>query len=116
MTVRRWISPALIAALLTAVAPATTWAAGADGTKDTAQGSSRLQAAISRAAATAVAKPSLQLRMPARPAAGGVRMQSSGGGHSGMIISLVSTVVGVGATVYMVKQMQKTTKTATAGQ
>lgn len=112
MALRRWISPVLIAALLTAVTPATGWAAGAEGAKDQTGGS--LQRAISRAAANAATKSSLQLRMPARPATSGTRMQGTGGGgHTGMILGLVSTVVGVGATVYMVKQMQKTTKAAT---
>ena len=49
--------------------------------------------------------------MPApAPAKSGVRKQSTGGGHAGMIIGLVTAVAGIGATVYMVKEMEKTTK------
>jgi hypothetical protein len=35
-----------------------------------------------------------------------------GGGHTMMIVSLVSAVAGIGATVCMVKEMQETAKTA----
>lgn len=114
MNTRRWLSSALIAALVSTLAPATGWAAGAPaGRSDTSP--ARLRAAIRQEAVKAAATPSLQLQAKAVPAkASGARMQAAGGGggHTMMIVSLVSTVVGVGATVYMVKQMQKTTKAA----
>jgi hypothetical protein len=116
MTIRRWISPVLIAALLGVIAPVNTWAAGADLTKGKDPGTGRFQAAISRAASEASANPSLQLTAqpathPAMPAQSGARMQSKGGGHTGMIIGLVTTAVGIAATVYAVKAVQKETKT-----
>lgn len=114
MTLRRWISPVLIATMVTALAPATSWAAGPGSSKDKAQGPT-LEAAITRAATDAASNPSLQLHS-APPAAAGtgrqVRKQSTGGGggHTAMIVSLVSAAVGIGATVYMVKEMEKTTQ------
>jgi hypothetical protein len=121
MTARRWVSSSLIAALISTLTPVAGWAA--DIAPGTAGKPAGLETAIRKAAADAATKPSLQLQhqVPAGVVVGspssGTRMQASGGGgHMGMILGLVSTVVGVGATVYMVKQMQKTTKTATSGQ
>ena len=104
MTIRRWVSPVLIAALLTAALPATTRAA--EPPKPKASGD--LHAAIARAAADAAVKPSLQLRTA--PATPGVRKQSTGGGHTMAIVSILGTVAGIAATVYMVKEMQKAEK------
>jgi hypothetical protein len=39
---------------------------------------------------------------------------SSGGGHTGLIIGLVTAAAGIGGTVYAVHQMQKTENTLTA--
>jgi len=52
-----------------------------------------------------------------RQGSDGVRNQMGGGGGSkvGMIIGLVSAVAGVAATVYVMKQMKKTTDAASAG-
>ena len=41
------------------------------------------------------------------PKTGSSRVRKQGGGSTAMIIGLVSTLVGVGATVYMVKEMNK---------
>jgi hypothetical protein len=41
------------------------------------------------------------------PRSGSDRIRKQGGGKTGMIIGLVSSVVGVAATVYMVKEMKK---------
>lgn len=114
MKIRRWVSPVLIAALIGVVAPVNTWAAGADVAKAKDRGAGRLHAAISRAATEAVSNPALQLGVsqPAAEPATGVRMQRSGGGHTGMIIGLVTTAVGIAATVYTVKALQKSTKDA----
>jgi|SRR5579872_2421496 len=116
MRIRRWVSGVLIAALLGVIAPVTTWAAGADPTKDKDPSTGRLHAAISRAASEASANRSLQLTaqpasQPAVSRKSGARMQSTGGGHTGMIIGLVTTAVGIAATVYAVKAVQKETKT-----
>ena len=109
---RRLITSALIVTMVSALAPLNSWAGGTTPTTDAKAG--RLQAAIRQAAATAAATPSLQLQAkpPApAPAKTGVRRQSTGGGgHAGMIIGLVTAAASIGATVYMVKEMQKTTK------
>jgi uncharacterized protein HemX len=107
MTIRRWVSPVLIGAMLTAFAPVNAWAAGPESSKSTKPTAAPLNAAIARAAADAAHNPSLQLRTA--PPKSGVRMQ--GGGHTMMVITLVSTVAGIGATYYAVKQLQKNTKT-----
>jgi hypothetical protein len=110
MTIRKWVSPVLIAAFMTAVSPVSTFAAGADQPKAKDHAAGQLHAAIARAASDAAANPTLQLR--ATEPKSGARMQSTGGGgHTGMIIGLVTTVVGIAATVYTVKALQKSTKT-----
>jgi hypothetical protein len=95
-----------------------TWAAGPELSKAKDAGAGGLQAAISRAAAAATVDSSLRLsatRTPSQPASrlkSGTRMQGTGGGgHTGMIIGLVTTAVGIAATVYAVKAVQKETKT-----
>jgi hypothetical protein len=121
MRIRHRLLSVLIAALLGGIAPVNTWAAGAELAKAKDAGASGLQAAISRAAVQASADSSLRLSatrtssqpasQPARRPKSGTRMQGTGGGgHTAMIIGLVTTAVGIGATVYMVKAMQKETK------
>lgn len=110
MTARRWMSTVLIGTLLIALSPATSWAEGA-GQPQPAKTRATLHSAIAHAAADAASDPSLQLRIPAQSSHPGTRMQSTGGGgHVGMILGIVGSLAGVAATVYMVKQMQKTTK------
>lgn len=115
MRIQRRVSAVLIAALL---GPANTWAAGAELAKATNAGAGGLQAAISRAATQATTDSALRLSAtpaPSQPASrpkSGVRRQSTGGGgHTGMIIGLVTTAVGIAATVYAVKAFQKEEKT-----
>jgi hypothetical protein len=115
MMTRRWITSALIVTMVSALAPVSSWAGGTVPANDLKTG--RLQTAIRQAALAAVATPSLQLHATAptpasAPAKSGVRKQSTGGGggHAGMIIGLVTAAAGIGATVYMVKEMEKTTK------
>jgi hypothetical protein len=117
MKIRRSVSSVVIAALLGVIAPVNAWAAGADLAKAKDPNTGRLRAAISRAAGEASANPSLQLGVsqPATQPKSGARMQSTGGGHTGMIIGLISTAVGVAATVYTVKALQKSTKQAQQG-
>ncbi|MGH9408349.1 MAG: hypothetical protein ACRD1V_02725 [Vicinamibacterales bacterium] len=113
MTLRRWFSTALVGTLLVGLTPATAWAAGPDQPN---RQTPDLRSAVTRAAASAAATPSLQLQVvPARRASDpNVRKQSTGGGgHVMMVMSILGTVAGIGATVYMVKQMQKTTQQAT---
>jgi len=118
MTIRRWVSPILITALLGVVAPADTWAAGAELATAKDSGTGRLHAAISRAASQAVTDSKLQMGVtqPAAQPLPGVRMKGgTGGGHTGMIIGLVTAGVGIAATVYAVKAMQKTEKQVQQG-
>jgi hypothetical protein len=112
MTARRWISMVLVGTLLVALSPATTWAGPAQ--PQPAKAAASLHAAIAHAAVDAAGNPSLRLRIPAQASQSGARMQSTGGGgHVGMILGIVGSLAGVAATVYMVKQMQKTTKQIT---
>jgi hypothetical protein len=111
MTTRRWITSALIVTIVSALAPLNSWAGETASTNDAKTG--RLQTAIRQAAVAAAATPALRLqsKMPApAPPKSGVRKQSTGGGHAGMIVGLVTAAAGIGATVYMVKEMEKTTK------
>jgi hypothetical protein len=111
------MSSVLIAAVLAATLPAVSSAA--EPATGKGEGGGKLQAAIARAATNAAGTASLQLKTaPIQSGVkSGARMQSTGGGHTTMmIISLVTAVVGVGATVYAVKELNKTTKSVTQPQ
>jgi hypothetical protein len=55
--------------------------------------------------------PIVLMRGPGKPAPEHARMQSAGGGgHTGMILSIVGTLAGVAGAVYTVKQPQKAQK------
>ena len=112
MTVRQCLSTGLIAALMTGMVPATTWAAGPTEAQKTT--TANLHLAIARAAVESAHDASLQM-LPTRPTATdpNVRKQSSGGGHAMMVMTIIGSLVGVAATVYMVKELQKTEKQAT---
>ncbi len=80
-------------------------AAGGDETASTP-----LKASIQRAATTAAmsASPSTAPnRMPHR--SGKAYYKRSGGGNTAMVLGIVGALAGVGATVYMVKEMNKDT-------
>lgn len=110
MTARQCLSTGLIVALITATVPATTWAAGPDQPQKPATGN--LHQAITRVTTENATNPSFQL-LPMRPTQDpNVRKQGSGG-HAMMVMTIVGSLVGVAATVYMVKQLQKTEKQAT---
>lgn len=118
MKIQRRMSAVLIAALLGGIVPTNAWAAGAELAKAKDSGAGGLQAAITRAASEATTDSALRLNAapaPSQPASrpkSGVRRQSTGGGgHTGMIIGLVTTAVGIAATVYAVKAFQKEEKT-----
>jgi hypothetical protein len=71
-----------------------------------------IRASVDRAVSAVLAKePVAQGRTPStRRGKTAIRAQGQGGGgKTGMIIGLVTTLVGVGATIYMVKEMQKAT-------
>jgi hypothetical protein len=77
-----------------------------------------VRAAAQRAAiALADRTPAGPVAAPVRHAPRTVRAQmGGGGGKSGMIMGLVSAVVGVGASIYMYKMMTKDKDQATNGQ
>lgn len=112
MTVKRWMSAAVVAALVSGSVPAR--AAGEESTQGAGDRAVNLNASIARAAERAAAEQSkkpMQRPMFASATAGQAASGSSGGGggHTAMIISLVSLAAGIGVTYYAVKQMQKTT-------
>ena len=71
-----------------------------------------IRASVDRAAARLATQPSAETRNQ-RAASGGQAAYGGGGGGKGMlIVTLVTTVVGLGATYYMLKEMQKQTDQA----
>ena len=70
--------------------------------------------------AVAEAPPIRRAEAPRADRVNGTLMQrgygGGGGGHMMMVMSLVSMVAGVGVTYYMIKEMQKATNQAAAGQ
>jgi hypothetical protein len=95
-------------------------AAAATGESATPAKKSSLHDAIGRAAASAVLEPgpatldhasaTARAQVPhTMPRKGSSQVRHQGHGSTGMIIGLVSTVIGVAATVYAVKEMKKTT-------
>ena len=72
-----------------------------------------LRAAIDRAATQLAAQPATSPRKPHSSSNAGQAAYGGGGGGKGMlIVRLVTTVVGLGATYYMLKEMQKQTDQA----
>jgi len=72
-----------------------------------------LCAAIDRAATQLAAQPATSPRKPHSSSNAGQAAYGGGGGGKGMlIVTLVTTVVGLGATYYMLKEMQKQTNEA----
>jgi hypothetical protein len=72
-----------------------------------------LRAAIDRAATQLAAQPATSPRKPHSSSNAGQAAYGGGGGGKGMlIVTLVTTVVGLGATYYMLKEMQKQTNEA----
>lgn len=73
-----------------------------------------IRASIDRARAAIIASAPSAAQAPAPVTRRSTtRIRAQGGGKSGMIIGLVSTVIGLGATVYMMKMMQKANETKT---
>jgi hypothetical protein len=105
MTLRRLVSATLIASLLLAAAPIT--ARAAEGPKPAPS----LRASFDRAVTDAVAA---QRALPAPKAvraraSAATGAQSSGGGSSKMVISLIGIAAGLAGTYYIVKEMNKQT-------
>jgi hypothetical protein len=110
MTVKQLLSAAVVVALVGGMAPVSAWA---DESATTSGTSASLHSSIDRAAARlAIDRPaqkSVNARKEAGTSASAMQASGGGGGHAMMIISLVTAAAGIGATYYMVKQMQKTT-------
>ena len=105
MVTQRWVAVTIVLSLVLGTLPRPAWAADTE--------IARTQPSINLRAAADVAAARLARETPQRrtsAAAGGGQMVGAGGGGKGMMImTLVMTVVGVGATYYMVKEMQKQT-------
>jgi hypothetical protein len=109
MTIRRSVAAALVASLLVGAVPSR---ALADDQNDSRPAPTTLRAAVERAAARL--EPTISTAAPAdhRPVSRAMQAAYGGGGGGGktmLIVTLVSTVVGLGATYYMIKEMQKQT-------
>jgi hypothetical protein len=113
MTIKIGVSAIVAIAMFAALLPTAAFAAPAGASSPPSRPD--LHAAIHRAAVQAASQQPAPITL-GRPASQAVRKQSTGGGHTMMIISLVSTVAGIAATYYVVKQMQKTTKTVQSEQ
>jgi hypothetical protein len=108
---KRIITPTLIAALIAASVPALAAESTAPASPAPVSIRTSVKEAVKADAAPAAAYGPRS--MPRQPN-DGTRNQMGGGGGSktGMIIGLVSAAAGIAATVYMVKQMKKTTDAA----
>ena len=104
----------LVLTVMSAAIP--TYAAGAEAAKAPAVPDSKpIAAAVSKAGADLSAQPAPRVQAVASaqkvptnlPRSGSDRVRKQGGGKTGMIIGLVSSLAGVAATVYMVKEMKK---------
>jgi hypothetical protein len=123
---RRFLTTLVTSGLVLALAtPATAFAAADDASPTKPAAAPATVVATETAAAPAVPAPSLRASidraviavLSSAPAGGQApapvtrrsktTIRAQGGGKTGMIIGLVSTLVGLGATVYMVRMMQK---------
>jgi hypothetical protein len=116
MTARHVLSTAILAALIggLSVAPA----AAQEPVRSTGRPLD-IYASMERAVARATAEEPAAKPAPARQKTNASKQNSngnssSGGGHTGLIIGLVTAAAGIGGTVYAVHQMQKTENTLTA--
>jgi len=110
MKTKRFVAVVLAASILAGAFPGT--ARAGEPTTRPAQ-SVDLRAAIDRAATQLAAQPATSPRKPHSSSNAGQAAYGGGGGGKGMlIVTLVKTVVGLGATYYMLKEMQKQTNEA----
>lgn len=113
MPTARIVSAVTLASFLAASVPHTASAAPADGGSPVAQATSPtpLRQSIARAADQAATQ---FPRVPARPATP-VRKQMTGGGGGGMMMmTLLVTAASLAGTYFLVKELKKSTDTATA--
>src|SRR5262245_47987570 len=112
MKISRFVAFALAASILTAAFPAP--ARAGEPTTPPAPPSIDIRAAVDRAAASLAAVPAPRTPDGRRPARAQAAAYGGGGGGKGMlIVTLVSTAVGLGATYYLMKEMKKQTDEAT---
>jgi len=110
MKTRRFVAVVLAASTLAVALPET--ARAGEPTTRPAQ-SVDLRAAIDRAATQLAAQPATAPAKQHSSSSAGQAAYGGGGGGKGMlIVTLVTTVVGLGATYYMLKEMQKQTDQA----
>ena len=110
MKTRRFVAVVLAASTLAVALPET--ARAGEPTTRPAQ-SVDLRAAIDRAATQLAAQPATAPAKQHSSSSAGQAAYGGGGGGKGMlIVTLVTTVVGLGATYYMLKEMQKQTNEA----
>lgn len=115
---KRLIAATLVVALIAPALPAF----AADGTAESTETAYAVRQGVrpaislreSAKQAVAVDNANVGPRSLPRQGSDGVRNQmgGGGGGHAGMIIGLVTAAVGIGATIYMVKYMKKSTDAA----
>jgi hypothetical protein len=109
MTISRSVSVALIASMLLAALPKTSWA----NEEVTPTAPVDLRAAIDRAAQSVMASNAyVSTLTPAPRPAARARQGGGGGGASMLIWTLVGTAASLGATYYLVKEMRKQTDEA----
>jgi hypothetical protein len=109
MKTKRFVVVVLAASILAAALPGT--ARAGEPSNRPAQ-SVDLRAAIDRAATQLAAQPATAPRTPHSSSNAGQAYGGGGGGKGMLIVTLVTTVVGLGATYYMLKEMQKRTDEA----
>jgi hypothetical protein len=109
MKTKGFVAVVLAASILVGAYPGT--ARAGEPTTRPAQ-SVDLRAAIDRAATQLAAQPATAPHKPHSSNAGQAAYGGGGGGKGMLIVTLVTTVVGLGATYYMLKEMQKQTNEA----
>ncbi len=111
MRSRRSIAAIVIASFFVGLLPGTARAAS-EAARNSAAPTTTIRASVDRAAARLATQPSVDARNQ-RAASSGQGYPMGGGGGKGMlIVSLVTTVVGLDATYYVLKEMQKQTDQA----
>jgi hypothetical protein len=110
---KKFVAGLLTLSVISLSVPA--WAAGSDSMKSpvsplrSAIATSGPQLVLAPAAPAAADAQSVPRTMPR--SSGRIRKQG-GGGKTGMVIGLVTTLVGAAGTYYMIKEMKKTTEQA----
>ena len=106
MTVKQCLSAAVATALMSGL-----WPAQARADEPAPAGSTSLRASIDRAVVRASSDRTAPVTLPSHGKARVAKQASNGGGggHTALILGLVGTAAGLGATYYLVKGSQKQT-------